>query len=103
MTVVAIRLRERIGQHAFVTYLPQLLSSEEPTSQADLTLLGGLAFGLLVQEETTDPAWSAMLLEHAQHYQDLVIQMRPEECDQLSEALINVFSPLIDDVELEAA
>ncbi len=103
MTVVAIRLRKRIGQHALVTYLPQLLSSSDPPSQADLTLLGGLAFGLLVQEENTDQEWSEMLLEHAQHYQDLVIQMSSEECGQLADALITVFAPLMDSMELEAA
>lgn len=103
MTVVAIRLRERIGQHTLLTYLPQLLAGDDPSSQANLTLLGGLAFGLLVQEETTDHEWSQMLLEHAQHYQSLVNQMTAEECESLAEALTNVFAPLMENMELEAA
>jgi hypothetical protein len=103
MTVVAIRLRERIGQHVLFTYLPQILSADNPNPQANLTLLGGLAFGLLVQQEATDQEWSQMLLEHAQHYQNLVIQMAPEECASLAEALISVFAPLMESVELEAA
>ena len=103
MTVVAIRLRERVGQHVLLTYLPQVLSADDPNPQANLTLLGGLAFGLLVQQETADQEWSQMLLEHAQHYQNLVIQMTPEECASLAEALISVFAPLMESVELEAA
>ena len=103
MTVVAIRLKERIGQHTLLTYLPQVLSGGEADNQANLTLLGGLAFGLLVQEETTDHEWSQMLLEHAQHYQSLVIQMGPEECTQLAGALVSVFAPLAVSAEQELA
>jgi hypothetical protein len=103
MTIVAIRLRERFGQHVLLTYLPQVLSADDPDPQANLTLLGGLAFGLLVQQETADHEWSQMLLEHAQHYQGLVIRMTPEECALLAEALISVFAPLMESAELEIA
>lgn len=102
MTVVGIRLKERIGQNTLLTYLPQLLSGDDPDNQANLTLLGGLAFGLLVQEETTDREWSQMLLEHARHYQNLVIQMTPEECKELAQALVSVFAPLTVSAEQEA-
>lgn len=102
MTVVAIRLRERIGQHTLLTYLPQVLSTDDANTQANLTLLGGLAFGLLVQEETTDHEWSQMLLEHAQHYQNLVIQTTPDECTELAQALVSVFAPLTVSAEQEA-
>ena len=93
MTVVAIRLRKRYGQHMLLTYLPELLFGDEAQCQSNLTLLGGLGFGLLVQDEAADHEWSQMLLEHAQRYQSLVIHMTSEECLQLSEALGSVFVP----------
>ena len=96
MTVVAMRLRKRYGQSALMEYLPQLLADDPEHERSNLTLLGGLAFGLLVQEETSDHEWSQMLLEHAQHYQSLVIQMAPDECSELSQALARVFFQIPD-------
>jgi len=58
MTVVALRLRARAGQQILLAYLPQLLAAGEADPRANLTLLGGFAFGLLVQEETADHEWS---------------------------------------------
>lgn len=94
MTVVAIRLRKRAGQQILSTYLPQILAKDESDIKAKLMLLGGFALGLLVQEEATNDEWSQMLLDHVQHYENLVMQMSSEECMQLVDALVTVFSPL---------
>jgi len=103
MTVVAIRLRKRAGQRILLTYLPQILAKDENDTKAKLTLLGGFAFGLLVQEEATNDEWSQMLLEHVQQYENLVMQMSSEACGQLVEALEAVFSPLEVSPPVEAA
>jgi hypothetical protein len=93
MTVVAIRLWKRAGQQILLTYLPQILAKDGNETQAKLTLLGGFAFGLLVQEEAANDEWSLMLLEHVQHYGNLVMQMPAEKCRQLVDALEAVFLP----------
>lgn len=92
MTVVAIRLHKKARQPKLLAYLPQILITSEENKQAQLMLLGGFAFGLLVQDETTNDEWSQMLLAHVQHYENLVMQMSSEEHEQLVEALLTVYA-----------
>ena len=103
MTVVAIRLREKEGQAILLTYLPQILAEDGNHTRAKLTLLGGFAFGLLVQEGPANDEWSFMLLEHVQQYENLVMRMSSEACGQLVAALEAVFSPLDVGPPMEAA
>ena len=93
MTVVALRLRERAGQEKLIETMPQLLATGEKLTRANLTLLGGFAFGLLVQEESSNEEWSQILLEHVQQYQELVMGMTVDEIAQLADALMSVFAP----------
>lgn len=102
-TVIALRLRARAGQQILLSYLPRILPADEADLQANLTLLCGFAFGLLVQEENTDHEWSRMLLEHVQEVQKIIIHMTTEEHKQLADKLVSVFSPLTQSQEIEMA
>jgi hypothetical protein len=104
MTVVALRLRERAGQEKLIATMPQLLATGDKFARTNLALLGGFAFGLLVQEESGDGEWSQMLLEHVRQYQALVMGMTADEIAQLADALLSVFAPQCESliVEMEA-
>jgi len=93
MTVVALRLRERAGQDKLIETLRHLLASGEELARPNLALLGGFAYGLLVQEESSNGEWSQMLLEHIRQYQTLVMGMTADEITLLADALLSVFSP----------
>jgi hypothetical protein len=93
MTVVALRLRERAGQEKLIAAMPQMLAAGEKLARANLALLGGFAYGLLVQEESGNGERSQMLLEHVRQYQALVMGMTADEIAQLADTLMSVFAP----------
>jgi DNA-binding Lrp family transcriptional regulator len=103
MTIMALRLRESKGQEKLLEILPQLLPGEEENVRANLTLLGGIAFGLLVQEDGSSREWSQMLLEHVRQYQEFVVTMTAVQLRRLAELLIVIFKPLNERLELEPA
>jgi hypothetical protein len=94
MTIMALRLRQSSGREVFQAFFPAILPTKTQTYRANLTLLGGFAFGLLAQECSIDQEWVQKLFEHVQHYQDIIISMSPESCRQLGEYLVTVFKPL---------
>jgi DNA-binding Lrp family transcriptional regulator len=94
MMVIRVRLRQRTGRQRFLAYLPEVLPNGGEVPPANLSLLGGFAFGILAQEETEDQEWSQMLLEHVLQYQEIVRSLTPEECRLLADDLIMIFSPL---------
>jgi hypothetical protein len=93
MTVVTLRLQERAGQEKLIATMPQLLATGEKLARANLALLGGFAYGLLVQEGSSDGDWVQMLLNHVRQYQELVMVMTADEIAQLADALMSVFAP----------
>lgn len=94
MTVMALRLRQHAGRQIFLTHLAQVLPDDEPIAVANLSLLGGFAFGILVQEETDDQEWSRILLEHVLQYQEIVHNLNVAEIKLLAQDLKMVFTPL---------
>ncbi len=94
MTVIALRLRKQAGQKIMLAHLPKILPPDNLVSHANLCLLGGFSFGLLVQEETTDNEWSQILYEYVQQYHNLVLCMNQDECTQLANDLLTVYAPL---------
>ncbi len=94
MTIIAIRLRKRAGQKLLLNFLPKILPVDGLASQANLCLLGGFCFGLLVQDETNDDEWSKILFEHVEQYHALVLNMNQDECTQLANDLSTVFASL---------
>lgn len=94
MTVIAMRLKKRAGQKLMFAYLPKILPLGGPVSQADLCMLGGFSFGLLVQDETNDREWSQILFEHVEQYHNLVLSMDQAECKQLANNLLTVFDSI---------
>lgn len=97
MTVTALRLRQHSGREKFLAYLVDILPNGNEVSSANLSLLGGFAFGILAQEETEDQEWSHILLEHVLQYQEIVHDLAPEDCRFLADELMSVFSPLTAD------
>jgi hypothetical protein len=97
MSVIALCLRKRAGQKTLLDYLPRILPDGELDYQSQLGLLGGFAFGLLVQHGECDQEWTQMLLVHILQYQAVVQQMTPGESEQLADAILSIFSPLTED------
>jgi hypothetical protein len=92
--VIALRLRQHAGQQKFLTHLSDILPAGNGVSAANLSLLGGFAFGILAQEETADQEWSEILFEHVLQYQEIVRCLAPDECRLLADELILIFTPL---------
>ena len=103
MTIVALRLRERDGQKILRAYLPALLKGDKGDLRNNLVLIGGFAFGIFAQEETSHDEWSQLLLDHVRHYQDIVTAMTAEELRQLAESLALIFKPIKEGRVLETA
>lgn len=94
MTIVALRLRGSSGRRTFQEYLPEILSGSSSDCRANLSLLGGFAFGILSTESSSDQEWISQLFEHVGEYLDIVSKMSPGECRKLGEYLEVVFTPL---------
>jgi hypothetical protein len=90
MLVIALRLRPDDVYQRFLTYLSDIMPVDSAITPANLCLLGGFAFGIMIQTE--DREWSQILLEHILHYQEIVRGMAPEESQQLANELRLVFS-----------
>lgn len=93
MTILALHLRHRAGRKLLLDFLPQVLSSKD-ASRADLSLLGGFALGILVDETSKGREWSQELLEHVQRYETRVSEMTPETRRALASHILNVFETL---------
>jgi DNA-binding Lrp family transcriptional regulator len=94
MMVIALRLRRHAGRQKFLTHLSDILPAGNGVSAANLSLLGGFAFGILTQEETDDGEWSEILLEHVLKYQEIIRCLAPDERRLLADDLTMIFSPL---------
>lgn len=93
MTIIALRLRSTSGRKLLLEYSTKILPVSR-TMPADLTLLGGFALGILAQECREDDEWFQKLFVHIQQYLNIVLQLNPQECDQLARALSGVFQRL---------
>ena len=93
MTVIALRLQEQSGRQLLIRHLPQILAPAAEECRASLSLLGGIALGLLLTE-AEDEQWGQELTAHVRHYQRLLLEMSPERCRHLAETLQRVFAPL---------
>jgi hypothetical protein len=96
MTIVALRLRSSSGRKLLLDHLPKILPANK-TTREDLTLLGGFAFGILAQECLEDDEWVRKLFVHIQQYLSIVLRLNPQECNQLTRALSEVFLRLTDE------
>ncbi|MDX1686506.1 MAG: hypothetical protein R3248_00850 [Candidatus Promineifilaceae bacterium] len=94
MTVIALRLRRRASRQLLLDYLGELLPAAEETCRANLTLLGGFALGILADEVQSDEKWAQELLTHVRHYQQLLLEMKPEVCRRLARQLEETFELL---------
>lgn len=94
MTVVAMRLQRQAARAALLQQVQGLLTQQDVDCRVGLSLLGGVALGVLHDEAADDAAWGEELQEHLWQYQALVINMTPEECRRLAEHLRELFAPL---------
>jgi hypothetical protein len=93
MTIVALRLKKGSGRKLLLNYLPEILPPGDLTRE-NLSLLGGFAFGILVQECVGDEEWIQKLFTHIQQYLSIVMQLNPQENKQLAGALSEVYKSL---------
>jgi len=97
MTIAALRLRSSAGRRLLLEYLPAILPDVESATRANLSLLGGFALGVLVNESADTSEWRRELLEHVRRYQILVADMDPKVRRQLAATLSEIFSLLMID------
>jgi hypothetical protein len=91
MTTATLRMEEDgPGKKVWLDYLPEVLTSGNP-SRENLSLLGGFALGILAQENVRGSEWVDKLFVYIQQYTTIVLQLSPDECEQLAEALSGVF------------
>ncbi|MFC1878715.1 hypothetical protein ACFLZW_02265 [Chloroflexota bacterium] len=93
MTIVALRMKPRAGRRLLLDHLPALLPPGEAAPE-NLSLLGGFAFGILVQECAGDDEWIQKLFVYIKQYIDIVLSLTPGECRRLVGNLTDVFGKM---------
>ena len=94
MMVIGVRLPPSCGSAKYNAFFNEILPSAGDISPANHCLLGGLAFGILTQEETDDHEWSSILLTHMLQYEEIVRKLSADECRLLADELRQIFSSL---------
>ncbi len=94
MTIIALRLGSGSGSQTLAEYISIILPDKKSANRANLCLLGGLALGLLENEDTVDHEWRQQLIWHVRYYLNTVIKMSVKDCRLLGEHLTKVFAPL---------
>lgn len=98
ITAATLRMDEAgPGKNIWLDYLPEALASDHP-SRENLSLLGGFALGILAQENMRGSEWVDKFYVYIQQYISIVLQLSPEECDQLSQALSGAFVSYAEEV-----
>jgi DNA-binding PadR family transcriptional regulator len=98
MTIAALRLKHNPSRQGLVDPSSILLTDDPGLCQANLCLLGGFVYGLLVQQGANQPEWLDMLREQLLGYLDLVMEMSSGDCTRLAEQLRAVFA-LLEEVQ----
>ena len=91
MTIVSLRLRHSKGREIFQKYYSEIYPTIKEPCRANLSMLGGFAFGLLVQEFTPGQEWVQKLFEYLRQYHNIVANLDPRDCRTLAEHLAIVF------------
>ncbi len=94
MTVVALRLQRQTAREELSRQVQALLSEENEPCRVGLSLLGGVALGVLGERAASEEAWWRELQDHVWQYETLVLAMDPEECRRLAGHLRELFFPL---------
>lgn len=97
MTVIALRLPPASEQSIFNHYWRDVLPANSAVEGSALNLMAGFAFGILVQEHSSDPEWVVKLLEHLQQYQKIVSELSTEDRTALGNYLVDLFTHITDD------
>ncbi len=92
MTVVALRMRRSRGRKKLLEYLPHILRGKP--CRPELSLLGGFALGILVNEDGGDAQWEGELLEHIRRYETMASDMDSAACRRLAKRISEVFALL---------
>lgn len=94
MTVVALRLQRQTAREELSRQVQALLSEKNEPCRVGLSLLGGVALGVLGESAASDEAWWKELQDHVWQYETLVLEMEPQECRRLAGHLRELFLPL---------
>ena len=98
MTVITLRLKQSDGYELLSSHLSKLLSDDGSMTQTNLCLLGGFAFGILAEHDSSDHEWTDMLFEHVQQYVMIIMQLSPDECRIISEYITTTFTTTIEEL-----
>jgi Mn-dependent DtxR family transcriptional regulator len=104
MTIAALSLKHDPAHSILLLHLPGLLPGdsspgdpspgESESTRANLGLLGGFVYSLLVQQSANPPEWLELLRQHFQRYTDLVMGLSAKDCTRLAGHLRGVFTSL---------
>ena len=93
MKIAAQRAQQTFGRQLFMGNFPDILLNST-CSRENLSLLGGFAFGILAQENIGDDEWDQKLFSHVQNYLDIVMDLSPDNCEQLATSFAEIFTQL---------
>ena len=86
--VLFVRLRDTLYFDRIKNQLPRLLPQNKPVHRSHLTLLNGMALGLLASaHEIHDNTWWDELLEQTEQYHALISAMDTADCQRLAEII----------------
>lgn len=95
MTVAALRLQRHAARERITAQVQALFEASEGDCRAALTLLGGIALGVLGSDDGGSNTWHEELLAHIWQYQKLVVDMDAVACRRLAHHLQQLFAPLV--------
>jgi DNA-binding PadR family transcriptional regulator len=92
MTVINLRLRSSNAMQVFTQHKPGFANENSTDFRTSLFTLAGFAFGILVQEYSSDQQWVDQLREHVNIYTEIVFEMNQENILQLREFVEELFA-----------
>ena len=93
-TIIFLRLRNSGNLKMFVQHAPTFNPDSSPASCSSLGAMAGYAFGVLVQEYGSDPAWVNQLSQHVKKYIETVNDLKPGELSELRSYIVELMEPI---------
>lgn len=87
IAVLASRIQRASGMRSYLGYLLKILESGNPASRSNLSLMGGFASGILMNEGVMD---ADDLMEHVHRYQSCIADMDHDERQLLAKSLLHM-------------
>ena len=85
LTIILLHLHQNENLDTFRKFMKNIMPETKVVNRTNLSLLGGFAVGILAQESDVEEGWLRELIIHLVKFQEIVIQLDPEEFRHLAE------------------